>query len=95
MVLAPWPPLHPFPESQQESLPGAGPDFPGSSGGREQGKFRPSRTPYLTKVAITGDDGKPIQQTTDDLLRELLVYQKATVMGLSLLTGIDLIREVS
>ncbi len=34
MTLPGWPPDSPFPESQHEPSPGAGPDFPGSSGGR-------------------------------------------------------------
>ena len=39
---------------------GAGPDFPGSSGDREKGKFRPSAFPRLDTVAVTNDDGSPV-----------------------------------
>ena len=70
----------PFPESLVEST-GSGPDFPGSSGDREKGKFRPSATPRLTQVAVTGDDGKPVTRTTDQLLEEILLWQKAAVIA--------------
>mgnify|MGYP001601855260 FL=1 len=69
-----------FPESLVQST-GSGPDFPGSSGDREKGKFRPSATPRLTQVAVTGDDGKPVTRTTDQLLEELLLWQKAAVIA--------------
>ena len=69
-----------FPESLVQST-GSGPDFPGSSGDREKGKFRPSATPRLTQVAVTGDDGRPIAKTTDKLLTELLLWQKAAVIA--------------
>ena len=69
-----------FPESLMEST-GSGPDFPGSSGDRERGKFRPSATPRLTQVAITGDDGTPIARTTDQLLGDILLWQKAMVIA--------------
>lgn len=85
--------IYDFPESFRASTD-AGPDFPDSAGDREKGKFRPSATPRRTAVAVVGDDGEPIARTTDDLLAELLAYQKATVLGLSLLLGIDLIHEV-
>lgn len=76
----------PFPESLRESRgQGAGPDFPGSSGDRERGKFRPSNTPGLAVVAVTDDDGQPLGRTTDELLAELVLYQKATLVALSLL----------
>ena len=58
---------------------GSGPDFPGSSGDRERGKFRPSDTPRLTKVAVSGDDGQAVVATTDELLNELLMWTKAMV----------------
>ena len=64
-----------FPESRTEST-GAGPDFPGSAGDRERGKFRPSATPRLTQIAVVGDDGRPVALTTDQLLVELLLWQK-------------------
>ena len=69
-----------FPESLVQST-GSGPDFPGSSGDREKGKFRPSATPRLTQVAVTGDDGKPVTRTTAQLLVELLLWQKAAVIA--------------
>ena len=72
-----------FPESRTEST-GAGPDFPGSSGDREKGKFRPSGTPRLTLVAVSDDEGKPVVKTTDELLAELLLWQKAAVLALAL-----------
>lgn len=71
-----------FPEETTEST-GAGPDFPGSSGDRERGRFRPSATPRRTTVAVVGDDGRPIARTTDELLADLLLWQKATVVALS------------
>ena len=59
----------------------SGPDFPGSSGDRERGKFRPSDTPRLTRVAVSGDDGKAIVATTDELLSEILMWQKMMVQA--------------
>ena len=85
MTLRGWPPSAPFPESLHEREFGAGPDFPDSSGGREQGKFRPSVTPKLTTVAVVGDDGMPLARSTEQLLEDLLTYQKATLLALSLL----------
>ena len=69
-----------FPERLVKST-GAGPDFPVSSGDRERGKFRPSATPRLTQVAVTGDDGKPVARTTDELLAGILLWQKAMVIA--------------
>lgn len=83
----PWPPAKPFPESMRDSTGGNQPDFPGSSGGREQGKHRPSRTPLLTQVAVTNDDGTPVGRTTDEMLTEMLLYQKATLFALGLMVG--------
>ena len=83
-----------FPE-EDISTTGAGPDFPGSAGDREKGKFRPSAIPRRTAVAVVGDDGKPIARTSETLLEEVLLYQKATVLGLSLLLEVDLLRQVS
>ena len=77
-----------FPESLKEST-GGGPDFPGSAGDREKGKFRPSGTPRLTTVAVAGDDGRPVTMTTDQVLGEILVYQKALLLALSYLTEGD------
>ena len=86
-----------FPESRIEST-GSGPDFPGSSGDRERGKFRPSATPRLTTLAVVGDDGKSVVQTTEQLLAEVLLWQKAMVLALSLLADIsvdDIVKEAS
>lgn len=74
----------PFPESLKETTVGSGPDFPGSSGDRERGKFRPSATPRLTAVAVTGDRGEPIAATVEQLLAEMILYQKAILLALSL-----------
>ena len=75
-----------FPESQVDTT-GSGPDFPGSSGDRERGKFRPSGTPRLTQVAVTGDDGQPVALSTNQLLEQILVYQQAILMGLAFLSA--------
>ena len=89
-----WPPSAPFLESLQESSPGAGPDFPDSSGDRERGKFRPGTIPRTTTVAVVGDDGLPIARTTEELLEELLLYQKALLVALSMLAeGASFIAE--
>lgn len=79
---------HEFPESLRDST-GLGPDFPGSSGDREKGKFRPSAIPRLTQVAVTGDDGKPVALTTEQLLAEILLWQKAMVLVLSLQSDVS------
>ena len=73
-----------FPESLREST-GGGPDFPGSSGDRERGKFRPSGSPRLTAIAVVGDDGRPVVKSAEELLGEILLWQKATVAALALL----------
>lgn len=85
MTLPGWPPNNPFPESTTDTVGDGSPDFPGSSGDRERGKFRPSATPKLTTIAVVGDDGQPFVRTTEQLLEELLLYQKATLLALSLL----------
>lgn len=82
-----------FPESLRDST-GLGPDFPGSSGDRERGKFRPSSTPRLVVVAVTNDDGTVVAGGLAQVLNELLLYQKATVLGLTILTDRDLLKEV-
>ena len=74
-----------FPESLVDST-GLGADLPGSSGDRERGKFRPSATPRLTQVAVTGDDGKAITLTTNQILLEILAYQQAILAALSFLS---------
>ena len=89
-----------FPESSRNTT-GAGSDFPGSSGDRERGKFRPSVTPRLTTVAVVDDEGHPIALTVEQLLSELILLQRATVLALSLLAegttfGVeDLLAEAS
>lgn len=89
-----------FPESLIDST-GVGPDFPGSSGDRERGRFRPSATPRLTQVAVTGDDGKSVTLTTNQILLEILAYQKAILTALAYLSESepfapdDALREVS
>lgn len=67
-----------FIQSRTEST-SSGPDFPGSSGDRERGKFRPSDTPRLTRVAVAGDDGQAVVATTDELLGEILAWIQASV----------------
>ena len=89
-----WPPDNPFPASRREPSPGAGPDFPGSSGGREQGKFRPSASRLLTTIGVVGDDGLPLAKTTDEMLAEQSLYLRAVVLGLSILAGEDLLAQV-
>lgn len=74
-----------FPESEVDNT-GSGPDFPGSSGDRERGKFRPSATPRLTTVAISDDDGQPVNLSTNDILLEILAHQKAILAALALLS---------
>mgnify|MGYP001594453723 CR=1 FL=1 len=93
--LSPWPPNAPFPESTLDSTGTGNPDFPGSSGSREQGKFRPSATPRLTQVAVVGDDGKPIAMGLEEVMSEVLLYQKAILLGLSIMTETDLLAEVT
>ncbi len=51
---------------------GLGPDFPGSAGDRERGKFRPSAHARLTTVAVSDDEGEPIGRSTNDILVELV-----------------------
>lgn len=75
-----------FPESLLETT-AAGPDFPGSSGDRERGKFRPSATPRLDTVAVAGDDGQPVAKTTNELLSDVVLLLKATVVALMLNTA--------
>ena len=92
--LSPWPPTNPFPESLQISTP-QGADFPESAGTREEGKFRPSKHPRLTQVAVVDDDGRPVTASLQEVLNELLLYQKAAVLGLSIMTGVDLLEEAT
>lgn len=73
-----------YPQETVEST-GAGPDFPGSAGDRERGKFRPSSIPRRTAVAVVGDDGRPLALTSEQLLAEILLYQQAMLLALSLI----------
>lgn len=82
-----------FRESRQDTT-GLGPDFPGSSGDRERGKFRPSGRARLTLVAVANDDGSQVAGMLLSPQEELLLYTKAMVLGLSLLTDTDLLKEV-
>lgn len=66
---------------------GLGPDFPGSAGDRERGKFRPSSHPRLTQIAVTTDDGQPIATGTDEILREL-VYEVRLLRHALVLQGL-------
>ena len=45
-------------------------------------------------VAVVGDDGNAIGKTTDQRLDDLIALQRATVHGLSLITGVDLFAMV-
>lgn len=81
MTIKPAP--YQYPQERTEST-GGGADFPGSAGDRERGKFRPSSIPRRTAVAVVGDDGQPIARTTDQILEEILLYQKAILQALSL-----------
>lgn len=71
-----------YPQESTEST-GAGPDFPGSAGDREKGKFRPSAIPRRTTVAVVGDDGLPIARTVEQTLEDVLLYQRAILYALS------------
>ena len=75
-----------FPESLRSTTRRTSPDFPGSAGDRERAKFRPSATPGLDQVAVSGDDGRPVAKTTNELLAELLLWQKAAVVALAWLS---------
>ena len=89
-----FPPDNPFPASLREPRPGAGPDFPASSGGREQGKFRESLRRHLTAIAVVNDDGTVIGKTAEQRADEQLLYLRAIVLGLSYVTEEDLLSQV-
>ena len=78
-----WPPepSSPWPETQHASN-GETPDFPGSAGDREQGKFRPSDTPRLTVVAVVNDDGTRIGSALVPGYEELSYWIRALYAGL-------------
>lgn len=88
--LAPWPPnATPFPASQRDTT-GHGPDFPGSAGDREAGKFRPSAFPRLDQVAVTNDDGTPLfGLIPTDLLEQLVMELRAIRIGVQRLVSIE------
>ena len=84
MTFPAWPPTAPFPESQRDTLGDNAPDFPGSSGGREQGKFRPSSTPKLTQVAVVNDDGTQIGTALVPSSEEIAFWIRAMYAGMVL-----------
>jgi len=59
-------------QAQDATSTALGPDFPGSAGDRERGKFRPSDWPRLTTVAVSDDGGQPVGTGSDRLLEELI-----------------------
>ncbi len=75
-----WRKLLGFPPKYREST-GQGPDFPGSAGDRERGKFRESAYPRLTTVAVVDDEGRPIRGTTDQILEQILLELQALRAG--------------
>lgn len=85
-----WPPTNPYPESQQDTLGDGSPDFPGSAGGREQGKFRPGKLPKTTTIAVVNDDGSPVFPTSDapSIFEEMLMELKAIRLGIETLASI-------
>ena len=89
-----WPPTKPFPESVQDTVGDNAPDFPGSAGGREQGKFRPSRTPKLTQVAVVNDDGTAIiGYTMVPFIAEMLDELRAIRIGIEQLLDDETLTE--
>lgn len=56
--------------------------FDDSAGGRERGKFRGSAAPHKTTVAVVNDDGTLIAEGVEEVLNEILLYQKAMVQAL-------------
>ena len=86
MTFPKWPPYpnQPWPETQH-SANGETPDFPGSAGDREQGKFRPSATPRLTAVAVVDDAGNPIGTafipSFDELIEEIRKLRLALTLS--------------
>lgn len=64
-----------------------GPDFPGSSGDRERGKFRPSNYDRLTTVAVVDDDGEPLTLSNTELLMEV-VYELRLLRHALVLNGL-------
>lgn len=73
---------------------GLGPDMPGSGGDRERGKFRPSVYPRLTTVAVVGDDGESLTAGLSSVEDEQILLLRAIVLGLTIITEVDLLQEV-
>lgn len=82
MTFPGFPPNAPFPESRIDSVGDNAPDFPGSAGGREQGKFRPSATPKLTQIAVVNDDGTQIGTALVPSNEEIAFWIRALYAGL-------------
>ena len=80
-----WPQGKPFDESRRDTLLGGGPDFPGSQGGREMGKFRPSQTPLLDQVAVVNDDGSIIGHAQLPNMEMMIVLLTAIKIGIEML----------
>ncbi len=77
-----WRKLVGFPPKYVDST-GLGPDFPGTAGDRERGKFRASKYPRLTTVAVSDDDGESLRGSTDELLWEILQELRAQRLGMA------------
>lgn len=86
-----FPPGAPFIESQNDSLGDGSPDFPGSAGGREQGKFRPSRIPKLTTLAVVNDDGSPIVPEANEvsIFDDMLMELRAIRIGIQIMLKVQ------
>ena len=82
MTFPAWPPMAPFPEAQRDSFGDGTPDFPGDSGGREKGKFRPSAVVKLTTIAVVNDDGTVIGTAQIATNEEQLLELRAIRIGI-------------
>ena len=89
-----WPPSDPFAAAGRDTLQDGTPDFPSGAGPRELGKFRQSATPKLDTIAVVNDDGTQIGWALIPSVDETNYLLRAVVMGLSLLTEVDLLEEV-
>lgn len=78
----PWPPTAPFPQSQQDTTGRGAPDFPGSAGDRERGKFRPGEVPGTTTIAVVNDDGTRIGSFDMPSNDEIVFWLRAMYAGL-------------
>lgn len=65
-----------------------------SAGTRERGRIRESAYDDKTTVAVVDDDGNPVTASAEEVLSEILLCQRAIVLGLSILTKTDLINEI-